>query len=114
MYLKGWSLDGRTVQARRLLVPVATYPEWEARAIRSLTAMPDLYTTVQTGEDSDAFERWLNTDVETPAAEALEKVRSDRPLTRRDWDRLALFVASLDIRTLQSYQEQQDRWEATL
>lgn len=113
-YLRGWSLDGRTVQARRLLVPVATYPEWSAQAIRSLTVVPDLYTSVLAGKASDEFERWLNTNVETPAAEALDRVRRDLPLGRDDWQRLALYVAALDVRTLRSYQEQTERWEKTL
>jgi len=113
-YLKGWSLDGTRVWSYRLLVPRADYPEWDLRAIKTLASRRDLYTSVAGGTDSDAFERWLNEEIEDPAASALEKVRSDQPLDKEDWRRLAYYVAALDLRTPASYVEHTARWNEQL
>lgn len=109
-YLRNWSPDGVRVNARRLLVPVPQYPPWELRAIRGVAARNDLYTSVASGEDSDAFERWVNRFVEAPASEALKKARNDLPLTEDDRARLALYAAALHVRNPVNYVEQAERW----
>ena len=74
-YLEGWSDDGgNTTHAYRLFVPDARYPIWERRSIRSLLAFTDLDTSIgPDGGESDAFEQWVNREVETPAAEVLKR-----------------------------------------
>jgi hypothetical protein len=62
------------------------------------------------GNDSDWFERWLNEEVEQPAAAVLAKVRPDEELDPAEWHRLAKYAASLDLRTPPSYVEQSERW----
>jgi hypothetical protein len=95
-------------------VPRAGYPEWKQRPLRSLAAYTDLYTSVAGGADSDAFERWLNECIETPAADALERVRENRRLLPEHWRRLAIYLAALDLRTPASYLEQRELWHRTV
>jgi len=111
-YLEGWSDDGgNSAQAYRLLVPHENHPLWKRRSIRSLLTFTDLYTSVgPDGGESDVFEQWVNRYIETPAAEALAKVRSDRRLTRSEWHALAMYVAALDLRTPARYVELMGIW----
>jgi hypothetical protein len=113
-YLKGWAAEPGKVYSYRLLVPRDGYPVWKLRSTASLTRYTDLYTSSYSGNDSDWFERWLNENVEQPAMEPLTKVRSDQPLERDDWRRLAKYAASLDLRTPASYLEQASRWARTV
>jgi hypothetical protein len=104
-YLKGWSEDNRTVWAYRLLVPRPDYQVWKRHPITGLLYLTDLYTTASETGESDAFERWINTEIETPAAEPLEKVRANKSLTPADWEKLALYFGALDLRTPTRYVE---------
>ena len=113
-YRRGWSQDGNTVSAYRILVPSSEYPEWERRSLRSLAQHTDLYTTVHSGTESDEVERWLNEEIEVPAAEPLAKVRSGKALTDTDWENLARYVGSLHVRTPASLSERLERWKKEL
>jgi len=104
-YMRPWSNDGHRIMAYRLLVPHEGYPTWELRSIRSLGVFPHLYTSVAGGEPSDELERWFNVTIEAPAAPVVEKVRRDERLTQGDWERLAWFLAALDLRTPWSYMD---------
>jgi len=68
-----------------------------------MTVYRDLYTSVRKATESDEVERWLNRDFENPAIEALERAREGSSLTRKHLERLAMFAASLDLRTPVSY-----------
>jgi hypothetical protein len=109
-YLRGWSANSDRVWARRLLVPNPAYVEWEQRAIRSLTAYDNLYTSVRGGAESDDFERWIKREIEDPAAKALQLVREDRAPSRQELQRLAYYAAALDLRTPAAYLEHTERW----
>jgi hypothetical protein len=109
-YLKGWSVEPGKVWTYRLLVPRESYPDWKLRHTAGLTRYGDLNTSSYSGSDSDWFERWLNEEVEDPAASVMAKVRADQPLKPEDWPKLAKYVASLDLRTPVSYLEQSERW----
>lgn len=110
-YLKQWSPDGRRVWTYRTLVPREKVPVWALRPIRGIASHRDLYTTVNEGEESDEFEHWLDAGFETPAQEALAKVRRDAPLTPNDWSRLARLMAAQDVRTPTTYRELMAYWE---
>lgn len=110
-YFRGWSDDGVHVLARRLLVPVESYPDWQRARVRSLAVYEHLYTSVYNGIASDELERWFNDEFESPAAEAIAKARSDARLSANDFHRLIYYLASLDVRTPASYIEHQRRWQ---
>jgi hypothetical protein len=101
----GWSEDDRTVWAYRLLVPRPDYQVWKRHWVTGLLYFTGLYTTASESGESDAFERWINAEIQTPAAEPLEKVRANKQLTPGDWERLALYFAALDVRTPTRYVE---------
>ena len=110
-YLRQWSSDGKTVDAYRLLVPAERYPMWERRSIRSLARYRDLYTSVRDGVESDEVERWLSAEIEAPAADALDKVARDAPLTSGELRSMVRYLAALDRRTPAAYFESMARWD---
>jgi hypothetical protein len=113
-YMRQWSADGSRVNTYRLLVPDARFPVWRERAIRSVAVFPDLYTTVASGHDSDAFERWLNENVENPATLALERARRGERLSLEDRRQLAYYAAALHVRNPTCYLENVERWNREL
>ncbi len=66
------------------------------------------------GQATDEIERWLDSEFETPAAEALQKATSDARLTPGDWKRLVRFLAAQDVRTPARFAEQVRHWDADL
>lgn len=114
LYLKQWSEDGKRIWAYRLLASNRRVPLWELRSIRGIGFQRDLYTEYVNGQEVDEFEKWMESEYEMPAQDALNKVIHDKPLTTVDWERLALFLAAQDVRTPTSYLESKTRWENTL
>ncbi len=113
-YLRNWSVDEKRVFVHPLLVPHRSFPEWQKRSIRSVAVHEHLYTSIRNGEESDAFEQWLNNEVENPASEALRKVATDAPLSRTELNSLVRYAAALDKRTPTSFVEQKAHWEEWL
>ncbi|HTS35248.1 MAG TPA: DUF4238 domain-containing protein [Candidatus Solibacter sp.] len=111
--LRRWSLDGgERVYAYRTLVSEAIVPEWELKAIRGLASQPDLYTSVDGGQETDEFERWIGREYEDPGLKAIDKVVSNKRLTPTDWDFIARFVAAQDLRTPANFLELQKLWDS--
>ncbi len=109
-YLRGWSDNDADICAYRVIVSDRRVPAWRRRAIKGIAYQPDLYTS-ELSHEEDEFERWLKTDFEDPAAEALLRVRADRSLTADDWEVLARFAAAQDLRTPTYYIESMPRWK---
>ncbi len=114
LYLKRWSEDGNQIWSYRTLVPHASVPKWSLRSIRGVAFHRDLYTTHSNGQIMDEFEQWMEAEFETPAGEALDKLKCDRKLEKTDWERLALFLAAQDVRTPTNYLESMKRWKQEL
>ncbi len=74
----------------------------------------DLYTEIENEEEIDEFEKWLESEFESPVQESIRKVLKDNPLSSRDWEQLASFLGAQDLRTPQSYLESTERWKRTL
>jgi hypothetical protein len=108
-YLKRWSTDGTHIWAYRLLVSAEQVPLWRRRAISGLAYQSDLYTSLNQGAETDAFERWIEAEFETPAEPALRKVESGEPLKREDWTRIAYYAAAQNLRTPAAYLEHVQR-----
>lgn len=97
----------------RTLVSKAEVPEWTSRSIKGIAFHRDLYATPG-GPELDEFERWVATEFEEPALEALERAISDRPLTADDLKCLGGFFAAQDVRTPASFLESQERWHTQI
>lgn len=102
-YQRNWSSNGTHVCRYRTLVSHEQVPLWEPRSIKRGGYRRDLYTSVATGSDSDALERWFAENVEDPAAPVLSKITEGKALTREDRRHLTLFVMAMDVRTPLSY-----------
>ncbi|MDD4673977.1 MAG: DUF4238 domain-containing protein [Bacteroidales bacterium] len=83
----------------RTLVSHDTVPVWKKCSVAAIAYHKHLYTRMVSGEESDEFERWLDSEYETPANRALEKVVSNQRLTVNDWQVLIKFLAAQDVRT---------------
>ena len=112
-YTRGWATDGN-VWRYHLLVPSIDVSDWEKTPVVQFGRIRDLYTSIRSGSDSDEDERWLNEEVEDPAAEPLRKIRSDESLTRDEWRRITKYVVALRYRTLAGYYEQIEQCQKTL
>jgi hypothetical protein len=113
-YLKRWTSDGSKLWAYRVLVSDERVPQWREVSTRGIAYHEHLYTKIAAWGESDEVERWLESEFETPAEQAIEKVISDRPLTSADWRLLARFFAAQDVRTPARLVESIERWAAFL
>lgn len=109
--LQPWSEDGNRVWAYRILVSNDAVPQWTIRSIRGSAFQQHLYTELSDGEEVDDFERWLETEYETPAQVAIARVLRDDALTPGDWERLALLLAAQDVRTPTNFLETMQLWD---
>lgn len=114
LYLKQWSKDRKKIWSYRLLVPHRNVEKWKLRPISGVAFHRDLYTEIADGKEIDDFEKWLESEFESPAQDAITKVIQDKPLKSSDWINLARFLAAQDVRTPTSYLETTERWEKTL
>lgn len=114
LYLKQWGMDGSQIWAYRTLVSHQKVKKWTLRSIRGVAFHRDLYTEFLDGQEVDDFERWMESEFETPAQEAINKVIQEKKLEQSDWSKLAWFLAAQDVRTPTSYLESTERWHATL
>lgn len=114
LYLKQWSIDDSKIWAYRTLVSHQKANKWALRSIRGVAFHRDLYTEVSNGQEVDDFERWMESEFETPAQEAIKKVVQEKELEQSDWSKLAWFLAAQDVRTPISYLESVERWNKTL
>lgn len=111
MYLSRWSSDGDRLWAYRLLVSHESIDKWKNPAISRTASHDYLYAQTAFGPWSDSLEKWLGDEFESPAAEALEKVARNAPLTSTDWERLIYFLAAQDVRTPARLVENLARWD---
>jgi len=110
-YLKRWALSEKGLWVYRTLVSHPKVPIWKQTSVRGVAYHSHLYTRLVGGAESDDFERWLDSEFETPAQEVLAKATSDSRLTSNDWIRLIRFVAAQDVRTPARFLESLARWQ---
>lgn len=114
VYLKNWGDSKNRIWSYQLLAPRENFPKWRLLPIGGVAFQRDLYTVISSGQEDDAFERWLDSEFETPVQASLLKVVNDKKLTNHDWNRLALFLAAQDVRTPTNYFETTERWSKEL
>lgn len=110
-YLRRWSPHTSKVWVYRLLVSHSNVPVWKEQSIRGIAKHQHLYTRLASGKQSDEFERWVEREIESPAAECIEKAVSAAQLTAMDWRLLIRFLAVQDLRTPAAYVRLTKQWE---
>jgi hypothetical protein len=98
-YLKRWAGPDGRVSVYRLLVSHSNVPVWDRKFPSGLARHRHLYTRAAAEAESDAIERWLDEEFESPAAVVLAKATTDARLSRDDYVRLVRFLAAQDVRT---------------
>jgi hypothetical protein len=99
LYLKNFATDSGKVLEYRTLVCHPKVPTWNSVNVAGTGYEKNLYTRIVRGEEADDIEQWLNSEFESPAREPLQKVLTDKKLTRDDWEILVRFLASQIVRT---------------
>lgn len=102
-YLKGWSANGSTILTYDLVVKNERVPHWKHCQIKSMACWRDFYSQTADGVVSDAFERMLNSEYETPSIRAFEKVKKNEYVERKDIDSLVNYLVAQMVRTPQWY-----------
>jgi hypothetical protein len=98
LYLKQWEHEG-SISTYRLLVPHDNFPLWEESSLKSIAYRRHLYTSLAGQEETDEIERWLDSEFENPAQEAIARVISEQRLTPDHWRHLVRFAVAQDVRT---------------
>lgn len=114
VYLRRWAEDGARVQLYRLLVSAETVPVWKLSSISGIARHEHLYTRLIGDKQSDDFERWIDSEFESPAAAIIEAASAGRKLSKDDWWVLVRFLAAQDVRTPARLLEGLSRWRETV
>lgn len=114
LYLKHFASSPGRVFTYRVLVADARVPVWQERSIKGVGYHRHLYTRIAAGGQTDEMEKWLNTEFESPAEEALVKATTGRRLLPTDWHKLVRFLAAQDLRTPARLAENLLLWNKSL
>ncbi len=98
LYLRQWAQDG-FIPTYRLLVPNERVPLWKKQSLKGIAFHQHLYTYLSGQEETDEFERWLDSEFESPAEEAIRRVVQEDRMSPEHWRRLIRFAVALDVRT---------------
>ena len=110
VYLKRFASAPGKVFTYAILVNDARIPLWKEPPISRVAHRLHLHTRVAAGQETDDIERWMDSEFESPAEDALRKGTSDAQMTTADWDRLVRFLAAQDVRTPVRLLEHLQRW----
>lgn len=109
-YLKRWSDCEKRIFDYRVLVQHESVKKWRQIHINEIGFLKDLYTTVVEGEENDAFENWLEHDIETPCSPIIDKAISDQRLSSDEWEKLVEYVVVQQLRTPKGFLESSKLW----
>lgn len=98
LYLKQWAHKGH-ILTYRLLVPNEKYPLWKRQSLKGIAFHQHLYTYLAGQEETDEFERWLDSEFESPAEEAIRRIIQEDRMSPEHWRKLVRFAVALDVRT---------------
>lgn len=101
--LRRWSNDKAFLNAYELLVNHEEVPIWSRKSIRSAACQSDLYTEFDGERDSDAFEREVGRDYETPALAVIDDLVENRRVSAEGWRHLIDFFALQALRTRRAF-----------
>ena len=83
-YLKNWSLDGKHIYVYSLLVSDSRVPYWTHQYIKSTAVWNDFYTRNNGKSEIDDFERWFNSEFESPAQKVLDNIKNGLNISIQD------------------------------
>jgi hypothetical protein len=98
VYLKQWATNG-TLPTYNLLVHHHNVPRWKCHSLKGIAFHRHLYTQIVGGTENDDLERWLDSEFEAPAEQAIARAVTGQQLTRDDWRKLVRFAVAQDVRT---------------
>lgn len=98
-YLKRWEDSNNKICVYKTLVPHFNAKNWRRYSTSAIAYQKHLYTQYIGGNETDAFEKWLDNEYESPANHVIEKAVSEERLSSDDWDILIRFLAAQDVRT---------------
>lgn len=98
-YLKRWQDSNDKICVYRTLVSHQNIPVWKRYSASAIAFHSHLYTQMLAGVESDALEKWLDKEYESPANAVLDKVVLEQRLSPDDWKILIRFLAAQDVRT---------------
>jgi hypothetical protein len=98
LYLKQWAYDG-LIPTYRLLVPSENVPLWKKQSLKGIAFHQHLYTYLAGQAETDEFERWLDSEFENPAEDAIRRIVQQDRMSPEHWRRLVRFAVALDVRT---------------
>lgn len=98
-YLNNWCNSNNKLLRYSLLVQREDHPLWKPSTPRSIGKHRHLYTSLINGNESDAIERWFDSEFESPAAVPIKKAITGNKLSPSDWKLLIKFLAAQDVRT---------------
>ncbi|HDS1709066.1 DUF4238 domain-containing protein [Pseudomonas putida] len=113
LYLKQWAKEGQ-VPTYRLLVPSDKNPLWKSHSLKGIAFHQHLYTYVVGQDETDEFERWLDSEFEGPAEQAIYRAVNDLRMCPDHWRLLIRFAVALDVRTPARLREFLKRQNETL
>ena len=103
LYLKQWAHEGQ-ISTYRLLVPSENVPLWKKQSLKGIAYHQHLYTYLAGQEETDEFERWLDSEFESPAEEAIRRVvREDRMSPELSRPGFSRHLASSTVRHYSRY-----------
>jgi hypothetical protein len=114
VYLKRFASTPGKVFTYPILVSDARIPLWKELPVSRVAHRMHLYTRIAAGRETDEIERWMDSEFESPADDALRKGTSDAQMTTADWDGLVRFLAAQDVRTPVRLLEHLQRWQKTM
>jgi hypothetical protein len=114
LYLKQW-MRNEKIPTYRLIVPHENCRPWKDKSPKSIAFLQHFYTYHVAGKgDTDEFERWLDSEFESPAEEAITRVVNGRQLTAEHWRNLIRFAVAQGVRTPAHFREFMERQSSTL
>lgn len=97
-YLRNFSKDKNKIWVYSLLVPHTKVPYWEEKSIKHVAVWKDFYTRIDGTDEIDDFEKWFNTDFETPAEPIISKLINGEIISKQESVILTKYVLSQHIR----------------
>lgn len=111
MYLKRFQSRPGWIHRYDLIVPDAGCPVWVEKPIDRVASATHLYTSLENGSEADTHEKWLNSEYETPAEDAIERALCGDSMSKDHWRRIVRFLAAQDVRTPARLQNELARWQ---